>query len=217
MWWYGIQTNGVIEIIWPQPKTGPNDEYVYKVIIYYGVNGHIYYNRCAVSLDGGFLVGWENLKVDEASLIAKIEARAPLKSPALTGTPSTPTPPDDAAGTEIANAEFVRKLLAALVDSSPEALDTLNELAAALGNDPNFATTVTNALAGKQPLSDVLTAISKLKAQADNLLYFNTDGKASLAEVTQRLVHYWRKLQQKICGRYLSWKPRNSDATKRYL
>ncbi|HCK2617133.1 TPA: phage tail protein [Escherichia coli] len=182
----GIQTNGVIEIIWPQPKTGPNDEYVYKVIIYYGVNGHIYYNRCAVSLDGGFLVGWENLKVDEASLIAKIEARAPLKSPALTGTPSTPTPPDDAAGTEIANAEFVRKLLAALVDSSPEALDTLNELAAALGNDPNFATTVTNALAGKQPLSDVLTAISKLKAQADNLLYFNTDGKASLAQVTQK-------------------------------
>lgn len=182
----GIQTNGVIEIIWPQPKTNPNDEYAYKIIIYYGVNGHIYYNRCAVSSSGGYLVGWENLKVDEASLRALIETRAPLNSPALTGTPSTPTPPADAAGTEIANAEFVRKLLAALVDSSPEALDTLNELAAALGNDPNFATTITDALAGKQPLSDVLTTISKLKAQADNLLYFNTDGKASLAQVTQK-------------------------------
>lgn len=179
----GIQTNGVIEIIWPQPKSSTDDR-AYKAVIYYGVNGQIYYNRYVGG--HGYLVGWENLKVDEASLIAQIEARAPLKSPALTGAPTTPTPPDDAAGTEIANAEFVRKLLAALVDSSPEALDTLNELAAALGNDPNFATTVTNALAGKQPLSDVLTAISKLKAQADNLLYFNTDGKASLALVTQK-------------------------------
>lgn len=64
----GIQTNGVIEIIWPQPKTSPNDEYAYKIIIYYGVNGHIYYNRCALSSDGGYLVGWENVKF---SLTAK--------------------------------------------------------------------------------------------------------------------------------------------------
>ncbi|HHJ0991509.1 TPA: prophage tail fiber N-terminal domain-containing protein [Escherichia coli] len=182
----GIQTNGVIEIIWPQPKTNPNDEYAYKIIIYYGVNGHIYYNRCAASSDGGFLVGWENLKVDEASLIAKIETRAPLNSPALTGTPSTPTPPDDAAGNEIANAAFVRKLLAALVDSSPEALDTLNELAAALGNDPNFATTVTKALAGKQPLNDVLTAISQVTPRANNFPYFDTEGGVLLAELSNK-------------------------------
>lgn len=64
----GIQTNGVIEIIWPQPKTSPNDEYAYKIIIYYGVNGHIYYNRCVASSDGGYLVGWENVKF---SLTAK--------------------------------------------------------------------------------------------------------------------------------------------------
>ncbi|EGF5359634.1 prophage tail fiber N-terminal domain-containing protein [Escherichia coli] len=174
----GIQTNGVIEIIWPQPKTSPNDEYAYKIIIYYGVNGHIYYNRCAVASGGGYLVGWENLKVDEASLRALIETRAPLNSPALTGTPSTPTPPDDAAGTEIANAAFVRKLLAALVGSSPEALDTLNELAAALGNDPNFATTVTNALAGKQPLNDTLTSISKAGVGQNSLLYFGDNFEA---------------------------------------
>ncbi|MGS5324921.1 prophage tail fiber N-terminal domain-containing protein [Escherichia coli] len=182
----GIQTNGVIEIIWPQPKTSPNDEYAYKIIIYYGVNGHIYYNRCAVSSDGGYLVGWENLKVDEASLRALIEARAPLKSPALTGTPTAPTPPDDAAGNEIANAEFVRKLLAALVDSSPEALDTLNELAAALGNDPNFATTVTNALAGKQPLNDVLTAVSQIIPEENTLPYFSEEGRILLAQLSEK-------------------------------
>ncbi len=182
----GIQTNGVIEIIWPQPKTSPNDEYAYKIIIYYGVNGHIYYNRCAVSSDGGYLVGWENLKVDEASLRALIEARAPLKSPALTGTPTAPTPPDDAAGNEIANAEFVRKLLAALVDSSPEALDTLNELAAALGNDPNFATTVTNALAGKQPLNGVLTAVSQITPEENTLPYFSEEGRILLAQLSEK-------------------------------
>lgn len=40
--------------------------------------------------------------------------------------------------------------VASLVDSAPETLDTLNELAAALGDDPNFATTVTNKIAAKQ-------------------------------------------------------------------
>ncbi|KLG54251.1 tail protein, partial [Escherichia coli] len=64
--------------------------------------------------------------------------------------------------------------------------DTLNELAAALGNDPNFATTITNALAGKQPLNDVLTAISALTQRADNLLYFNTDGNASLSPLSEK-------------------------------
>ena len=50
--------------------------------------------------------------------------------------------------------------IAGLVGSSPAALDTLNELAAALGNDPNFAATMTNALANKQPLDNTLTALS---------------------------------------------------------
>ncbi|OSJ83388.1 Long tail fiber protein p37 Protein Gp37, partial [Salmonella enterica subsp. enterica serovar Newport str. SHSN009] len=39
-------------------------------------------------------------------------------------------------------------------------LDTLKELADALGNDPNFATTITNMIAGKQPLDETLTALS---------------------------------------------------------
>ncbi|EEV7683886.1 prophage tail fiber N-terminal domain-containing protein [Escherichia coli] len=179
----GVLFSGVVEIIWPTPNNYPTDDKAYKVIIFYGINGHIYYNRYTGS---GYLVGWENLKVDEASLRALIETRAPLKSPALTGTPTTPTPPDDAAGNEIANAEFVRKLLAALVGSSPEALDTLNELAAALGNDPNFATTVTNALAGKQPLNDVLTAVSQITPRKNSLLYYNENGNLTLTDLTGR-------------------------------
>ncbi|PJX97612.1 MULTISPECIES: prophage tail fiber N-terminal domain-containing protein [Escherichia] len=120
------------------------------------------------------------------TVMEETKTKAPLDSPAFTGTPTTPTPPDDAAGLEAANAAFVRKLLAALVGSSPEVLDTLNELAAALGNDPNFATSMMNALAGKQPLNDVLTAISALTQRADNLLYFNTDGNASLSLLSEK-------------------------------
>ncbi|MWO33630.1 phage tail protein, partial [Escherichia coli] len=112
--------------------------------------------------------------------------KAPLDSPAFTGTPTTPTPPDDATGLEMANAAFVRKLLAALVDSSPEALDTLNELAAALGNDPNFATTVTKALAGKQPLNDVLTAVGQITPRKNSLLYYNESGNLTLTDLTGR-------------------------------
>ncbi len=66
----------------------------------------------------------------------------------------------DAKGLQTTNAEFVRKLIAALVGSVLEPLDTLQELADALGNDPNFATTVLNKLAGKQPLDETLTALS---------------------------------------------------------
>ncbi|EIM2896979.1 prophage tail fiber N-terminal domain-containing protein [Escherichia coli] len=120
------------------------------------------------------------------AVMDETKTKAPLDSPAFTGTPTTPTPPDDAAGLETANAAFVRKLLAALVGSSPEALDTLNELAAALGNDPNFATTVTNALAGKQPLNDVLTAVSQITPEENTLPYFSAGGRILLAELSEK-------------------------------
>ncbi|EIF7324591.1 tail fiber protein [Salmonella enterica] len=94
------------------------------------------------------------------TVMGEVRTKAPLDSPAFTGTPTTPTPPGDAKGLQTTNAEFVRKLIAALVGSVLEPLDTLQELADALGNDPNFATTVLNKLAGKQPLDETLTALS---------------------------------------------------------
>ncbi|EAB2009920.1 TPA: phage tail protein [Salmonella enterica] len=114
-------------------------------------------------------------------VMSETQTKAPLDSPAFTGTPTTPTPPDDAKGLQTANAEFVRKLIAALVGSVPESLDTLQELADALGNDPNFATTVLNKLAGKQPLDETLTALSG--KGADGLIEYiglrNTIDKAA--------------------------------------
>ncbi|HFD8876295.1 TPA: phage tail protein [Salmonella enterica] len=81
-------------------------------------------------------------------------------SPTLTGIPKVPTPAAGNSTKQIANTEFVASSIAAIVDSAPAALDTLNELAAALGNDPNFARTMINALAGKQPLDNTLTNLS---------------------------------------------------------
>ena len=111
--------------------------------------------------------------------------KAPLNSPALTGTPTTPTARQGTNNTQIASTAFVMAAIAALVDSSPDALNTLNELAAALGNDPNFATTMTNALAGKQPKDATLTALAGLATAADRFPYFTGNDVASLAILTE--------------------------------
>lgn len=78
---------------------------------------------------------------------------APLASPALTGVPTAPTAAANTNTTQIATTAYVQTELADLVASAPSTLDTLNELAASLGNDANFATTVTNSLAAKLPLA----------------------------------------------------------------
>lgn len=117
-------------------------------------------------------------------LATQISAKADLSSPAFTDKPTTPTAAEGDKSQQIANTEFVMRAIAALVGSSPEALDTLNELAQALGNDPNFATTITNALAGKQPLNALLTAWSNLTTDANKLPYFTGRNQIGLTNVT---------------------------------
>jgi phage-related tail fiber protein len=112
--------------------------------------------------------------VDAAAARATLGA-APLASPELTGTPTAPTAAAGTNTTQIATTAFVRAAVAALVNSSPAALDTLQELAAALGNDPNFATTMTNALAGK--LGKTETA-AKATTLASNIVINGTSVNA---------------------------------------
>lgn len=78
---------------------------------------------------------------------------SPISSPALTGTPTAPTASAGTNTTQLATTAFVVNALSSLVDSAPATLDTLNELAAALGDDANFSTTVTNSIATKLSLS----------------------------------------------------------------
>lgn len=74
---------------------------------------------------------------------------AKSNSPTLTGTPTAPTAAAGTNTTQIATTAFVQSAVSGLVDSAPQTLDTLNELAAALGDDPNFATTIATQIGGK--------------------------------------------------------------------
>lgn len=104
------------------------------------------------------LPGHRNLQgiANAATALANLGG-APLASPALTGTPTAPTQTVGNNTTRIATTAFVQAAVAALIDSSPGALNTLNELAAALGDDANFASTMTTALAGKAATSHTHT------------------------------------------------------------
>ena len=74
--------------------------------------------------------------------------------------------------------------VAALVNSSPATLNTLSEIATALGNDPNFATSVTNLIANKQPLDATLTALSGITTAANQLIYATGADSFALADLT---------------------------------
>lgn len=98
------------------------------------------------------------------SLVSDLALKAPLASPTLTGIPAAPTAAGGTNTTQIATTQFVQTAIADVIASAPGALDTLDELAAALGDDANFAASVTASLAGKQPIDAGLSAIAALGA-----------------------------------------------------
>lgn len=121
-----------------------------------------------------------------AQMQADLALKADIASPALTGTPTVPTA-TGANTAQIANVKYVMDSIAAqveaLVNGSPDALNTLNELAKALGNDPNFAATMTNALAGKlDKTANAVSATTAKKAERDGAGNVITDTYLTIPE-----------------------------------
>jgi len=90
---------------------------------------------------------------NESDADAAIALKANIASPTFTGTPAAPTASAGTNTTQLATTAYVTAAVADLIDSAPGAINTLNELAAALGDDANFSTTITNSIAAVQ--SDV--------------------------------------------------------------
>jgi len=76
-----------------------------------------------------------------------------FSSPTFTGTPLAPTASAATNNTQLATTQYVTTAITNLIDSSPATLNTLNELAAALNDDANFAGTITSSIATKLPLA----------------------------------------------------------------
>ncbi|SPO68097.1 tail fiber protein [Pseudomonas sp. JV241A] len=122
--------------------------------------------------------GAESLKWSRALTIADLETinatlakKAPLDSPSFTGIPKAPGAALSANDAQIANTAWVKAVINGVIGAAPGALDTLVELANALGNDPNFAATMTNALASKQPLDNTLSSLAALSTAANQIIF----------------------------------------------
>ena len=115
------------------------------------------------------------LVYDSNSRTMSISSQALFTSPSLTGTPVAPTATAGTSTTQIATTAFVRNEVASIIDSAPSTLDTLNELAAALGDDPNFATTIVTSIATKadashtHTIANVTNLQTSLNAKSDKI------------------------------------------------
>jgi len=111
----------------------------------------------------------KKLALRTRNLHDRVELKADKESPVFSGIPKAPTAHGGTNTNQLATTAFVLAAIADLVSSSPSALDTLNELAAALNNDPNFATTITNLIAQKLNAANNLDDLPDPEVARDNL------------------------------------------------
>jgi hypothetical protein len=119
-----------------------------------------------------------------------LDAKAPLASPVLTGTPTAPTATAGTNNTQIATTAYADAAVAAIVDGAPALLNTLNELAAAISDDEEFSATITTSIGTKVAKSgDTMTgALTLPGAPTSNLhaatkAYVDTASTAGLSYV----------------------------------
>lgn len=144
------------------------------------------------TLSTGTRLGTITVGNNSTDINVNLASYAPLNSPILTGSPTAPTVQDqDDDSTKVATTAFVAGAIRRLMGTTLEGLDTLQELSAAINNDPGFAATLANEMAGKQPLNAALTSISGLTTAADKMIYTtgsNTYAVTSLTEFARSIL-----------------------------
>lgn len=120
-------------------------------------------NNLSVDVDrlGDALV---EIDADVQSLVGATASITPSESPSFSGVPTAPTAASGNSTQQIANTQFVQNSLAGFAGLAPEVLNSIEELATALGNDPNYATTITTQLSLKVNTADFNSAIAAANA-----------------------------------------------------
>lgn len=113
---------------------------------------------------------------------------APINSPALTGTPTSPTAAAGTNNTQIANTAFAQALITALIGGAPAGLNTLNKIAAAINNDPSFYTNIIGLLNLKAPLASP-SFTGTVTAPVVNAGDFSSTGTANVATFNGQTVN----------------------------
>ena len=158
---YCLKVNSSSGRIFVNPQNGYEIEELHNVSISSLADNHIlsYDNATSLWKNQGLAAAIQEVDGASSGIDADLldgqhgSYYAPIASPTFTGTPSAPTASALTNTTQIATTAFVRTEISNLVDAAPSTLDTLNELAAALGDDPNFATTVSSSIALKAPIA----------------------------------------------------------------
>ena len=113
----------------------------------------------------------------------QLDDKAPLESPALTGTPTAPTAAPGTNSTQVATTAYTDAAVASLVDGAPDLLNTLNELAGALQDNPDIISDLQDIAAGKQ---DTLTEGANIDITGSTISVTGLD-TADVAEDASRL------------------------------
>ena len=94
------------------------------------------------------------LSANVSTLSNTVTLKANIASPALTGVPTAPTAANTVNNTQIATTAYVKTVIGDLINSAPETLDTLGEIASSLANNNTLSSTLTTSIALKAPLAD---------------------------------------------------------------
>ena len=137
---------------------------------------------------------------NESDADTALALKAPLSSPALTGTPTAPTAGAGTNTTQVATTAFVGTAVANLIDGAPGALNTLNELAAALNDDTSAATNLTTLINANETHIDNIVTLSGVAKDANDFGSFTGSTIADNQNVKQALQALETSVETKLAA-----------------